>query len=299
MSSPILRGSIVAIITPLDQNGEVDYQSLQNLVEYHIQSGTSAIVACGTTGEAVTLTEEESLEVIRKVIEFANKRVPVIAGTGSNCTAKAIAYTKKVEELGADACLTVVPYYNKPNQEGLYQHFKAIAQASKLPQILYNVPGRTVASLDVDTIVRLASEFSNIVGIKDAHPDLHRVGEIVSRTKEFAFVHLSGDDGTAIDAIALGSQGVVSVSANIIAKEWAQIIDVALNGDYAKALELNRQYAKLHQSLFIEPNPTPTKWIAYKLGLIATPKQRLPLVELSKAGEDKLTAILTEAKVFK
>ncbi|RIY38457.1 4-hydroxy-tetrahydrodipicolinate synthase [Psittacicella gerlachiana] len=298
MSYPIFRGSIVAIITPLDENGNVDYASLQNLVEYHVQSGTSAIVACGTTGEAVTLTEEESLEVIRKVVEFANKRVPVIAGTGSNCTAKAIAYTKKVEALGVDACLTVVPYYNKPNQEGLYQHFKAIAESTALPQILYNVPGRTVVSLDVDTIVRLA-QLPNVIAIKDAHPDLHRVGEIVSRTKEFNFVHLSGEDPTALDAIALGSNGVVSVSANVIAKEWAQIVETALNGDYAKALELNRQYANVHTSLFIEPNPTPAKWIAYKLGLIKTPNQRLPLVGLSEAGQEKLTKVLTAAKVFK
>ncbi|RIY32160.1 4-hydroxy-tetrahydrodipicolinate synthase [Psittacicella melopsittaci] len=298
MSNPILRGSIVAIITPLDNQGNVDYQSLKNLVEYHIQSGTKGIVACGTTGEAVTLSDEESLEVIAKVVEFTNKRVPVIAGTGSNCTAKAIAYTKKVEALGVDACLTVVPYYNKPSQEGLYQHFKAIAESTHLPQVLYNVPGRTVTSLDVDTIVRLA-QLPNVIAIKDAHPDLHRVGQIVSRTKDLNFIHLSGEDGTALDAIALGSSGVVSVSANVIAREWAEIVDVALQGDYAKALELNRPYEKLHASLFIEPNPTPAKWVAHQLGLIATPNQRLPLLTLSEAGEKKLTQIFTEAKIFK
>ncbi|MFC6276179.1 4-hydroxy-tetrahydrodipicolinate synthase [Psittacicella hinzii] len=298
MTHPIFKGSIVAIITPLTEQGQVDYSSLKNLVDYHVESGTDAIVVCGTTGETVTLSEEEALEVTQKVVEYANKRIPVIAGTGSNSTAKAIAYTQKVEKLGVDACLSVVPYYNKPSQEGIYQHFKAIADATKLPVILYNVPGRTVVSMSVDTVVRLA-QLDNVIGIKDADPDLHRVGQIVSRTKDSNFFHLSGEDGTALDAIAMGSNGVISVSANVMAKPWAEIVHTALEGNYLKALEMEQQYAEVHKVLFVEPNPTPAKWAAWKLGLIASPAQRLPLVALSPAGQEKVTQVFTAAKLLK
>lgn len=295
---PVFSGSIVAIITPLKANQEVDYPALKKLVKYHIESKTDAIVVCGTTGEAATLTDEESLQVIEHVVKCAKGRIKVIAGAGSNNTAKAIAYTKKLEKIGVDACLTVVPYYNKPSQEGMYQHFKAIATSTELPQILYNVPGRTVVSMDVDTIVRLA-DLPNVIGIKDAHPDLGRVSEIVTLTKGKNFVHLSGDDPTAIEAIRLGSSGVISVSANIIAAQWAEIIHTALAGDYEKALEMNRQYARLHKALFIEPNPTPVKWAAYKLGLINEPTQRLPLVGFSEKGQEKLLCLMVEADLLK
>lgn len=295
---PVFSGSIVAIITPLKANQEVDYPALKKLVKYHIDSKTDAIVVCGTTGEAATLTDEESLQVIEHVVKCAKGRIKVIAGAGSNNTAKAIAYTKKLEKIGVDACLTVVPYYNKPSQEGMYQHFKAIATSTELPQLLYNVPGRTVVSLDVDTIVRLA-DLPNVIGIKDAHPDLGRVSEIVTRTKGKNFVHLSGDDPTAIEAIRLGSSGVISVSANIIAAQWAEIIHTALEGDYEKALEMNRQYAKLHKALFIEPSPSPVKWAAFKLGLINDPTQRLPLVPFTDKGQEKLLCLMVEADLLK
>lgn len=298
VKSPQLSGSIVAVITPLKANGEVDFSSLKKLVNYHIESKTDAIVVCGTTGEAVTLTEKEQLEVIECVVSAAKGQIKVIAGSGSNNTQKAIDFTKKLEGLGIDACLTVVPYYNKPSQEGLYQHFKAIAEATHLPQVLYNVPGRTVTSLDVDTIVRLA-EIPNIIAIKDAHPDLSRVAQIVTRTRDLGFTHLSGDDPTAIDAIRLGSSGVISVSANIIAAQWAKIIHLALAGDFEQAYDLNQEYVRLHTSLFMEPNPTPVKWAAWKLGLIKDPKQRLPLVPLTEQGQEKLVGVLVQAGVLK
>lgn len=298
MTYPVFSGSIVAIITPLDAQGAVDFASLEKLVEYHINSGTDAIVACGTTGEAATLTEEESLQVIAKCVEFAKDRIPVIAGTGSNCTAKAISYTKKVESLGVAACLTVAPYYNKPNQEGIYQHFKAIAESTALPQILYNVPGRTVVSMDIDTIVRLAA-LPNVIAIKDAHPDLSRVQQIVYRTKDLNFIHLSGDDPQALEAIRLGSNGVISVTANVLAKEWANIIHLALEGKYEKAFTANEKYTNLHTILFTEPNPAPAKWVAKELGLIATNNHRLPLLPLSPTGEEKVAKVFKAAGVLK
>lgn len=287
-------GSIVAIITPLTAEGQVDLVSLQNLVDYHVASGTDAIVACGTTGEAATLSEEEQLLVIGKCVEFAAGRVPVIAGTGSNCTAKAIAFTKKVENLGVAACLTVVPYYNKPSQEGLYRHFKAIAESTHLDQILYNVPGRTVTSMDVETVARLA-KLPNVIAIKDAHPDLTRVAQIVEATKNDNFTHLSGDDPNAITAIENGSAGVISVTANVLAKEWAEIIHQALAGDIAGARAANKRYEAFHPGLFCEPNPTPVKWIAQRRGLIKSAYQRLPLVELSPEGEVKVAQLCKEA----
>lgn len=291
MDYPKFSGSIVAIITPFLETGQIDFPSLENLVNYHIASKTDAILVCGTTGEPATMSEEETLEVIKFVVKIVNKRIKVIAGTGSNCTHKAIAYTKKVEKLGVDAFLSVVPYYNKPSQEGLYQHFKAIACSSDIPVLLYNVPGRTVTSLDIDTIVRL-SQISNIIGIKDAHPDLSRVAEIVRRTRDNGFVHFSGDDPNALDAIVLGSSGIISVSANVIAAEWAEIIHTALAGDLETARKLNDRLDPVHTQLFLEPNPAPAKYIAYKLGLIKHNHLRLPLLPVSEATARKLDDLL-------
>lgn len=294
MSNLDLKGSIVAIITPLTAEREVDYPSLRNLVDHHVASGTDGIVVCGTTGETATLSEEEALEVTRVVAEQVNGRIPVIAGAGNNCTWKTIDYAKKIAQIkGVDAILVVVPYYNKPNQEGMLQHFTAVADASELPVVLYNVPGRTVVSMDVDTVIKLAAH-KNIIGIKDAHPDLSRVTQIVAGTQGLDFVHLSGDDPNAIQAVRLGSKGVISVTANVAPKLWAEVMRLAVAGEYLKAWEANKVLEDFHGVLFIEPNPTPSKFLCYKLGLIASPAQRLPLVEISEAGAAKLEPWLTK-----
>lgn len=291
----MFTGSIVALVTPMDVKGNVDKVSLNNLVEYHIQNGTSAIVSVGTTGESATLDHKEHIDVIKQTIEFANGRIKVIAGTGSNATAEAISLTKQVETLGVAGCLTVTPYYNKPTQEGLYQHFKAIAENSELPQILYNVPGRTGCDLKPETVARLA-KINNIVALKDATGDLSRVYTTRKLVGE-DFKLLSGDDNTFVDFMLLGGDGVISVTANIAAKEITNICQLVRKGHVQEAREINENLVKLHSTLFIESNPIPIKWACEKLGLIQNATMRLPLTPLSNNAIPELEKALKLAKL--
>lgn len=292
----MFSGSMVALITPLDDAGEVDYASLASLVEYHIAAGTDAIVAMGTTGESATLTVDEHVKVVLKTLEYAQGRIPVLAGTGANATHEAITFSKLFSGSGIAGCLTVTPYYNKPTQEGLYQHFKAIAEATDLPQVLYNVPGRTGVDLQPETVARLA-KIENIVGIKDATGDLPRV----KKTRELCgddFIQLSGDDETGLDFVAEGGHGVISVTANIAANDMAMMFKLALSGNFAAANEINQRLMPLHKQLFVESNPIPVKWAAHQLGLIQHGHLRLPLTELSESAQPVVMAALKDANVL-
>ena len=260
----MFTGSLVALVTPMDTKGNVDHVSLKKLVEYHIENGTSAIVSVGTTGESATLNHHEHIDVIKRTIDYSDGRIDIIAGTGSNATKEAIELTRQVENIGVVGCLTVAPYYNKPTQEGLYQHFKAIAENTELPQILYNVPGRTCSDIKPETVGRLA-EIKNIVALKDATGDLSRV----YKTRKLVgdeFKLLSGDDATFLDFIILGGNGVISVTANVAAKQVATVYELAINNQIQQARALNDTLMALHTNLFIEPNPTPAKWACTRLG---------------------------------
>ncbi|HIF9248271.1 4-hydroxy-tetrahydrodipicolinate synthase [Photobacterium damselae] len=292
----MFSGSIVALITPLDAAGEVDYDNLRSLVEYHIAAGTTAIVAVGTTGESATLTVDEHIKVVLKTIEFANGRIPVIAGAGANATHEAVTMVKLFAGTGVAACLSVTPYYNKPTQEGLYLHYKAIAEATEIPQILYNVPGRTGVDLLPETVARLA-KLDNIIGIKDATADLARV----KKTRELCgpdFIQLSGDDATGIEFMAEGGHGVISVTTNIAAKEMAAMYQFALNGDFEQAQHINQQLMPLHEKLFVEANPIPVKWAALQLGMINNGTLRLPLTELSATAQPVVKQALKDANLL-
>lgn len=296
-SNPLFSGSIVALITPMDNAGEVNYSELEVLVNFHIEAGTDAIVSVGTTGESATLSIDENVKVILKTVEYAAGRIPIIAGTGANATSEAITMTKLLHGSGVVGCLSVVPYYNKPTQEGMYQHFKAIAESTDLPQILYNVPGRTGSDLKPETVARLA-KIPNIVGIKEATGDVSRVSKI----KELAgqdFIILSGDDATGLDAIKDGAEGVISVTNNVAAADMAKMCRLALNGDFAKAEEINQRLMPLHKNLFIESNPIPVKWACYRLGLISNPLLRLPLTVLSEEAQPVVTKALQDAGLLK
>ncbi|AAK03135.1 TPA: 4-hydroxy-tetrahydrodipicolinate synthase [Pasteurella multocida] len=282
----LFSGSIVAIVTPMDSSGEIDFVRLKSLVEHHIAAGTDAIVSVGTTGEAATLSIDENVKTILKTVEFADGRIPVIAGAGANATSEAIVMTKLLNDSGVAGCLSVVPYYNKPTQEGMYQHFKAIAECTDLPQILYNVPSRTGSDLLPETVARLA-KINNIVAIKEATGDLSRVAKI----KELAgedFIFLSGDDATGLESIKLGGQGVISVTNNVAAADMAKMCHLALNGQFEEAEQINQRLMALHKNLFVESNPIPVKWAAYRLGLIDTPTLRLPLTTLSEHLQPKV-----------
>ncbi|XBC41860.1 MAG: 4-hydroxy-tetrahydrodipicolinate synthase [Buchnera aphidicola (Kaburagia rhusicola rhusicola)] len=286
----MFKGSIVALITPMDENGNICQTSLKKLINYHVENGTTAIVSVGTTGESATLSQEEHIEVIMLTLKISNHRIPIIAGTGSNATSEAISLTKKFESSGVSACLTVTPYYNRPTQKGLYEHFKAIAQNTHLPQILYNVPIRTGCDLIPETVIKL-SQLHNIIGIKEATGDLSRVQKIKTLVNE-KFLLISGDDATALDFVQLGGQGVISVTANIAAKEMTKIYNLALKKDFTSARLLNNYLMLLHRSLFKEPNPIPVKWLAKKIGLIKTDTLRLPLTPISKQTSLVLEAAL-------
>lgn len=280
---PLFQGSIVALVTPMDSHGEVDFENLKKLVEFHINAGTDAIVSVGTTGESATLSIDENVKAILKTVEFAAGRIPVIAGTGANATSEAITMTKLLNNSGISGCLSVVPYYNKPTQEGMYQHFKAIAECTDIPQILYNVPGRTGSDLQPETVGRLA-KIKNIVGIKEATGDVSRVQKI----KQLAgndFIVLSGDDATSLEAMKLGAEGVISVTNNIAPVEMAEMCHLAREGKFEEAEKINQRLMPLHKNLFIESNPIPVKWACYKLGLIQEPTLRLPLTVLSEKAQ--------------
>ncbi|AWX14231.1 4-hydroxy-tetrahydrodipicolinate synthase [Mergibacter septicus] len=293
---PLFSGSIVALVTPFDKSGEVNFGQLKKLVNYHIENGTDAIVSVGTTGESATLSIEENIKTILKTVEFADGRIPVIAGTGANATSEAITMTKLLNNSGVAGCLSVVPYYNKPTQEGMYQHFKAIAECTTIPQILYNVPGRTGSDLLPETIGRLA-QIDNIVGIKEATGDVSRVQKIKALAGK-DFIVLSGDDATALDAIKAGGEGVISVTNNIAASDMAEMCHAALAGDFAKAEQINQRLMTLHRHLFVESNPIPVKWACYRLGLIDEPTLRLPLTLLSESAQAIVENALVAAKLL-
>jgi 4-hydroxy-tetrahydrodipicolinate synthase len=291
----MFHGSMVALATPMTADGAVDNDSLRRLVEFHIEQGTDAIVAVGTTGESATLDETEHCEVIREVVTQARGRVPVIAGTGSNSTREAIELTRCGMAAGADACLLVTPYYNKPTQEGLYLHHKAVAEAVPIPQILYNVPGRTACDMLPETVERLAA-LSNIVGIKEATGNLDRAREILDRCGSRLDLY-SGDDATAIELMLLGGRGVISVTANVAPGILHAACQAALAGHTEEARRLNEILVPLHAALFVEANPIPVKWALLEMGLIP-PGIRLPLTPLSARHHDAVRQALRHAKLI-
>ena len=288
----MLKGSLVALITPMNQNGSINYEQLHDLIDWHIENGTDGIVAVGTTGESATLPVEEHLAVIEATVKHVNKRVPVIAGTGANNTVEAIALSKAAEQAGADYTLSVVPYYNKPSQEGIYQHFKAIAEATSIPMVIYNVPGRTVVSMSNDTILRLA-EIPNIVGVKEASGNIGNNIELINSVPE-GFAVLSGDDPTGLPFMLCGGHGVVTVAANVAPKLFADMCRAALEGDIATARRLNEQLIPIYNTMFCEPSPAAPKWGLSLLGK-CEPHVRLPLVALTEAGQAKVRAALEKS----
>ena len=263
----MIAGSMVALVTPFDAQGRLDWDSLAKLVDFHLQEGTNAIVAVGTTGESATLDVAEHLEVIRRVVDQVKGRIPVIAGTGANSTREAVELTEAAKSGGADACLLVTPYYNKPTQEGLYQHFRHIAEAVAIPQILYNVPGRTACDMLPETIERL-SKVPNIIGIKEATGDLQRGKEVLERVGKDFLVY-SGDDATAVELMLMGGKGNISVTANVAPRAMSELCAAAMRGDAAAARAINDRLMPLHKALFIESNPIPVKWALHEMGLMS------------------------------
>lgn len=290
-------GSMVALITPMDAKGNIDRASLRKLVEYHINAGTDAIVSVGTTGESATLSHSEHVDVVLMTLEMVQGRVPVIAGTGTNATSEAIWFTQQFENTGVAGCLSVTPYYNKPSQEGLYQHFKAISESTALPQILYNVPSRTGCDLLPATVARLA-KLDNIVAIKEATGNLSRVSQIQELVNDDSFILLSGDDASSLDFMQLGGHGVISVTANVAAAEMVELCRLAKVGEFATARKLNQRLMALHQHLFVEPNPTPAKWACQRIGLIDNATLRLPMVPLTSSGQQLVEKALLTAGIL-
>jgi 4-hydroxy-tetrahydrodipicolinate synthase len=291
----MFRGSMVALVTPMGEGGGVDDKALADLLEFHIENGTDAIVSVGTTGESATLDEHEHCAVIRRTVDIVNGRIPVIAGTGANSTREAIDLTRCAMEAGADACLLVTPYYNKPTQEGLYRHHRAVAEAVPVPQILYNVPGRTAVDMLPDTVERL-SHISNIVGIKEATGNMERAREIMDRCGDRLDV-LSGDDASAIELMLTGGKGDISVTANVAPRDMHDMCAAALAGDRDGAERINARLMPLHKALFLESNPIPVKWALYEMGLIP-PGIRLPLTMLSEQHHDAVRSALQHAGVL-
>jgi len=290
----MITGSIVALVTPMHADGNVDWSTLQQLLDMHLEAGTAAIGAVGTTGESATLNVSEHCEVIRFCVKYSAGRIPIIAGTGSNSTREAIELSEAAAGAGADACLLVTPYYNRPTQRGLYEHFKAVAEAVAIPQILYNVPGRTAVDMSNDTVVRLA-ELDNIVGIKDATGDLTRGRELIQRCGDVIAVY-SGDDATAMELMLAGGRGNISVTANVAPSLMAQLCGLALAGERTKAEAINARLAPLNAALFLEPNPIPVKWAMYQRGLIGA-GIRLPLTTLDEQYHAQVLNALAAAGV--
>jgi 4-hydroxy-tetrahydrodipicolinate synthase len=286
---------MVALVTPMQADGALDVDSLRKLVEFHISQGTDAIVAVGTTGESATLSVEEHCDVIRLVVEQVNGRIPVIAGTGANSTSEAIELTQSAKDLGVDAVLLVAPYYNKPTQQGMYLHFKAIAEAVNIPQILYNVPGRTASDLLPETVGKL-SELSNVVGIKEATGDVSRVQQIKQLSRE-GFDLFTGEDANTVDFILAGGQGVISVTANVAPKLMHEMCEAALAGNETLAREINQKLVALHQFLFVESNPIPVKWALNEMRLISS-GIRLPMTVLSENYHQSVRDALNTAGVL-
>jgi 4-hydroxy-tetrahydrodipicolinate synthase len=288
----MIQGSMVALVTPMNPDNSLDWDSLHKLVDWHLEQGTHGIVAVGTTGESPTLTVEEHLEVIKRVVDQVNGRIPVIAGTGANSTLEAIEWTSAAKNIGADACLLVTPYYNKPTQEGLFLHHEHIAKAVAIPQILYNVPGRTGIDMKTDTVLRLA-QVPNIIGIKEATGDIPRARDLIARAPK-EFVVISGDDATAVELILAGGRGDISVTANVVPRAIAQMCELALAGNAAEARELNERLMPLHEAMFVESNPIPVKWAVAQLGLINA-GIRLPLTPLSAHYHQQVQSALHAA----
>lgn len=290
----MFRGSMVAVVTPMAADGALDFEALARLVEFHIENGTDAIISVGTTGESATVDFEEHIQVVRRVVELVGSRIPVIAGTGANSTTEALHLTQGAMEAGADACLLVTPYYNKPTQEGLYRHYKLIADSVAIPQILYNVPGRTACDLKPETVERLA-DIPNIVGIKEAST-LERIQDLVRRLGDRMDVY-SGDDGIAAEAMLTGAKGVISVTANVAPRLMHEMATAALAGNRAQAEAINSRLAGLHKALFVESNPIPVKWAVQQLGLIP-PGIRLPLTPLSESCQPAVREAMQQAGVI-
>ena len=291
----MFQGSMVALVTPMQSDGSVDDAALTQLIEFHVKNGTDAIIAVGTTGESATLNEHEHCTLVKRIVELAAGSVPIIAGTGANSTTEAITLTTCAKDAGADACLLVTPYYNKPTQEGLYLHHKAVAEAVDIPQILYNVPGRTAVDMLPETIERLA-KISNIIGVKEATGDVSRITDIISRCGEDFDVY-SGDDATAMEAILLGAKGDISVTANVAPAEMHEMCLAALNGDREKAAAINENLLGLHGNLFLEANPIPVKWALCEMGLIPA-GIRLPLTVFSDQYHETLRMAMRQANVL-
>ena len=293
----VLKGSFVALVTPMFEDGVIDYDSLEHLINWHIENGTSGIVSVGTTGESSTLSVQEHLDVIRYTVKISDNRIPVIAGSGGNSTQEAIDLTLESKNLGADASLLVTPYYNKPTQEGLVLHYLAIANKVNIPQILYNVPSRTACDLQPQS-TKILSEHDNIIGIKEALDDMSRIKHLVELTKEIKnFSILSGDDPTFLDSMQLGASGVISVAANIIPKSISTICKDSLSGNYHKAKLENDKYSDLLKLLFVESNPIPVKWMLSQMGYI-NKTIRLPLTDLNETYHNKVLSTLKELKVL-
>ena len=288
----MITGSIVAIVTPMHEDGSLDLPGLRRLIDFHVQEGTDGLVIVGTTGESPTVTPEEHCELIRVAVEHAGGRIPVIAGAGANSTAEAIELTRFAQQAGADASLSVVPYYNKPTQEGMYRHFRAVAEAVDLPLILYNVPGRTVADLANDTVLRLA-EIPNIVGVKDATGNIERGSDLIARAPA-DFAVYSGDDASACALMLLGAKGDISVVANVAPQLMHEMCSAALAGDVVRARELNFRLLGLHRHLFCEANPIPVKWACQQIGLVGS-GIRLPLTPLSPEYHERVRAAMRQA----
>lgn len=290
----MIKGSIVAIVTPMFEDGSLDRDSLRKLLDWHIAEGTDGIVIVGTTGESATVSPEEHCELVKLAVDHIGGRIPVIAGTGGNSTAEAIALTRHAKEVGADASLQVVPYYNRPTQEGMYRHFRTIAEAVDLPIILYNVPGRTVADMANETVARLAP-IDNIVGIKDATGNIGRGIELLKMVDK-SFAVYSGDDPTAMALMFCGGAGNISVTANVAPRAMHELCAAAMAGDIARAVEINNRVLGLHGKLFVEPNPVPVKWALAEMGKMPA-GLRLPLAPLSASYHETVRAALVEAGV--
>ena len=287
-------GSIPAVITPFENN-EVDYNSLSKIINFLIDNKSNGLVPCGTTGESPTLSHEEHKKIVEETIRISDKRIPIIAGTGSNNTIEAIEFTKHAEKVGADAALVVTPYYNKPTQSGLYHHFKSISDETKLPIIIYNIPGRSVIDMSIDTMIEL-SKIHNIIGVKDATNDLFRP-LITKRRMQKEFCYLSGEDGTALAFLAQGGHGCISVTANVAPKLCSDMQKFWRDGDIQKAQELNLKLSSLHHALFIESSPGPVKYAASLMGL-CLPDTRLPLVEISENTKKIVKNTLEEINII-
>ncbi len=290
----MLQGSMVALVTPMKADGALDWAALHRLVEWHIAQGTHAIVAVGTTGESATVSMNENIEIIRKVVYQVNGRIPVIAGTGANSTREAVELTRAAKEAKADACLLVTPYYNKPTQEGMFRHFEYIATQVAIPQLLYNVPGRTAVDLLPETVARL-SRIDNIIGIKDATGSMERAAQLLDSTPD-NFLLLSGDDDTAVELMALGGHGEISVTANVAPAAVAKMCELALAGDIESARAINAELMPLHEAMFIESSPIPVKWAVAQLGLMDE-GIRLPMTPLSAQYHERVRQAMAAAHV--